>query len=164
VRWVFSDAEKDMVKILCELEDDSWHGYSTESLWAEPISGGRYRLRNSPFFALGVSVEDIVLAQEKDGILTFAVVSMRGGHSTYRILKYEQTAELFDKYWQPIQMLGCSYEEGRILAGKVQVLAVDIPPPVDIYRVYELLEQGESAGAWEFEEGHCGQLSRTVTD
>jgi Domain of unknown function (DUF4265) len=145
-----------LVKIIFELGSDSWHGYDTETLWAEPMLGGRYRLRNSPFFASGVSVEDIVFAQEQDGMLTFAGLSMGCGHSTYRLLKNEQNAELFCKYWQPIQMLGCSYEGGQILAGRAQILAVDVPPIVDIYCVYALFEQGESAGAWEFEEGHCG--------
>jgi hypothetical protein len=37
----------------------------------EAIGGSRYRLRNSPFFAFGVSVEDIVHAEERDGALFF---------------------------------------------------------------------------------------------
>lgn len=145
-----------LVKVMFELEGDAWHGYSTETLWAEPLPGDRYRLRNSPFFAFGVSVDDVIFAREEDNILKFNGVSMAGGHSTYRILKNKQAAELFDKYWTPIRSLGCSYEEGQVLAERKHVLAMDVPPEVDIYRVYELLEQGEAAGAWEFEEGHCG--------
>ena len=36
------------------------------------------------------------------------------------------------------------------------LLAVDIPPNVDIHKAYELLDYGEQAGIWGFEEGHCG--------
>ena len=37
-------------------------------------------------------------------------------------------------------------------------VAVDVPPHADIYAFYEALQEGENAGQWEFEEGHCGHL------
>jgi Domain of unknown function (DUF4265) len=46
---------------------------------------------------------------------------------------------------------GCTFEGAR-----EKLLAVDVPPRADIYGVYALLQRGEDAGAWEFEEGHCG--------
>jgi hypothetical protein len=136
-----------LVRVVFELEPNAWHGSATERLWAEPVVVGRYRLRNTPFFVFGVSAEDIVFAKERQGRLLFAGVSLRGGHSSYRIAVSDQ--HLFDRSWKHLQALGCSYEEG-------QVLAVDVPPRADIHEVYELLEAGERAGAWDFEEGHCG--------
>jgi hypothetical protein len=53
-----------------------------------------------------------------------------------------------------MEIWGCSYEEGV-------VLSVDVPPSVDIYAVYDLLEAGEIAGVWAFEEGHCGHPLHT---
>jgi hypothetical protein len=31
-----------------------------------------------------------------------------------------------------------------------------VPPDVDIFKVYDLLERGLDEEAWTFEEGHCG--------
>jgi hypothetical protein len=141
-------------KIFFRLEEGAWHGSATESLWAEPVPGGRYRLRNSPFYAFDVSVEDVVFAREEEGALFFAGVSLRGGHSTYRIMKANGLRpEDFEQCWEPLQQAGCSYEEGP-----GRILAVDVPPQADIQHVYALLGRGEQAQVWHFEEGHRGHL------
>ncbi len=155
-----SRSDHGLVRIVFELDPSEWHGSATERLWAEPVGVGRYRLRNTPFFAFDVSFEDIVFGQEREepslpetdtrvSQIYFAGVSIRGGHSTYRLwLLAKLNDSVFLKYWEPVQRLGCSYEQGL-------VLAVDVPPSADIKDVYELLEAGLAAGAWEFEEGHC---------
>ena len=140
-------AAKSLVKILFELEA-GWHGYETETLWAEPVGGERYRLRNSPFFAFGVSAEDIVFARSEDGVLRFKGVSIAGGHSTYRIVLADVTRDDVERFLRPLAELGCTYEEGK-------ALAVDVPPAANIYQVYSLLEAGEARGLWEFDEGNC---------
>jgi len=137
-----------LVRVVFPLEQDAWHGSSTERLWAEPVDRRRYRLRNTPFFAFGVSLHDIVFAEERGNQLLFTGISMRSGHSTYR-LKLKPAGADFQRYWIPLQQLGCSYEQG-------EVLAVDVPASTDIHQAYEALTAGEAAGAWEFEEGHCG--------
>ncbi|SRR6266568_2134112 len=134
-----------LVRVMFELD-----GNTTERLWAEPVGAGRYRLRNTPFFAFGVSTEDIVFAEERSGLLCFTGVSIRAGHSTYRVKRTGHCGDdLWQARWEPLARLGCTYESGT-------VLAVDVPPSADIYAVYELLEGGVSAGAWDFDEGHCG--------
>jgi hypothetical protein len=139
----------DLVRVLFRLEPDSWHGSVTERLWAESVGHGRYRLRNTPFFAFGISNGDVVFGKEDDGQIVFSGISIRGGHSSYRI-KLPSTIDRneFLRFWGPIEALGCTYEEG-------DVVAVDVPPSADIYAVYRLLEDGASAGIWDFEEGHC---------
>lgn len=140
-----------LVRLAFPLQPDTWHGNATERLWAEPLGTDQYRIRNSPFYAFGVSNEDIVLGMEADGQLLFRSVVRRSGHSTYRLRVQlrDLTATSFVQAWTPLQILGCSYEEGPILA-------VDVPPAADIYAVYDLLQDGEAAGVWDFEEGHCG--------
>ena len=44
------------------------------------------------------------------------------------------------------------------------LLAVDVPPGVDVYAAYTLLEKGEADGIWYFEEGHCGHLGVCVRE
>ncbi len=75
-----------LVKVVFFLGEDEWHGYETESVWAEQVSDTRCRLRNTPFYAKGVSFEDVVFVQKKKGSLWFESVSLAGGHSTYRVI------------------------------------------------------------------------------
>jgi hypothetical protein len=144
-----------LVKVVFFLGKDQWHGYETESVWAEKIADNRCRIRNTPFYSKEVSFEDVVFVQEKEGKLWFESTSIAAGHSTYRVLLEKTIPERdFQKYWAPLEKLGCSYESAD--SGRMLLLAVDIPPSADIHKAYELLVQGEQAGIWGFEEGHCG--------
>jgi len=129
-----------LVRIVFFLEPGAWHGNATERLWAEPLSAARFRLRNAPFYAFGVSNEDIVLAKETEAQVQFTSVVFRGGHSTYRLRleNRDLKAPSFVRAWAAVQELGCSYEEGP-------VIAVDVPPSADIHAVYDALSAGEAA-------------------
>jgi len=145
-------ARGDLVKVRFHLEPGAWHGSATETLWAERVDSRRFRLRNVPFFVFDVSVEDVVLAREAEGSFEFEGVSIRGGHSTYRIITRKTASpETFLSKWQELEKSGCTYEQGP---GRLR--AVDVSPKADIHKVYELLEQGERDGIWDFDEGHCG--------
>lgn len=146
--------EADLVRIVFDLGEDQWHGSVTERLWAEPIDNHRFRLRNTPFYALGVSMGDVVFAEERSGELFYAGVSIRGGHSSYRIMVLPETSEeAFLRYWRPVGELGCSWEQGP--GEQYRIYAVDVPPQADIYEVYRLLEEGATRGIWDFDEAHC---------
>jgi hypothetical protein len=146
-----NDTYRPLVRITFPLDPQDSHGFTTERLWAESLGKGRYLLRNSPFYAFGVSNEDIVLCQENDEHVIFQRVLIRGGHSTYRLKPSNRSIHdtQFQEYWKPLEALGCTFEEGPMLS-------LDVPPTTDIYAVYALLEVGENSGIWEFEEGHCG--------
>ena len=145
-----------LVRVLFHLEPDAWHGSSTERIWAEPVGRGRYLLRNTPFFAFGVSNGDIVFGREDEGQVVFSGVSIYGGHSSYRLkLLSTKGRNEFRRFWEPLEALGCTYEEG-------DVIAIDVPPSANIYAVYSLLENGASAGIWDFEEGHCAHPLRQI--
>ena len=148
-------ASASLAKVVFELGTDDWHGYQTESVWAEPISCDRFRILNTPFFAKGVSFEDVVITKKNGDKLLFKSVSIAAGHSTYRILLDRSVSDVnFLKYWNPIEQLGCSYESMDI--GRMRLLAVDVRPKADIQQVYRLLDKGENESIWSFEEGHCG--------
>ena len=145
--------ERDLVKVAIELKDDV---YDVETLWAAPLGDGRYRLRNVPVLAYGFSEEDVVNAVESDGRLIVGNVVQRSGHSTYRIFLPQSTDDVaFAPLWKPLADLGCTYERAN-----TRVIAVDVPPAADVYAVYAVLERGEQADKWEFEEGHCGHQLR----
>ncbi len=141
-----------LVKVTFDLAPDAWHGNATESVWAEALGEGRYRIRNVPFYARGIAVSDIVIATAIEGRLHFKQVLLRSGHSTYRAFLGENVdldSPRFRTVWMPLEQLGCTLERAT-----THLLAIDIPPSADLQVAYRLLEAGETAGVWEFEEGH----------
>lgn len=124
-----------------------------EFLWARPLEDGNYEVDSIPLLVFGIASGDVVATavSELDGMI-FSRVVRPGGHSTYRVMATE-TADLqqFDDYLSKLKLLGCSFER----ASK-RFIAIDVPPATDVYRAYGLLEEGQTAGIWLFEEGHCG--------
>jgi hypothetical protein len=142
-------------KIVLILSPGDWHGYSTETVWAEKVGESRYRLRSVPFYAKGLSFGDVVNTSIHDGKEIVQGVSQRSGHSTYRaFIKVPVTvgSSAFIRAWQPIQNRGCTYE--RVTE---HLIAIDVPSSADLDSVYALLESGETTGVWNFEEGHSSR-------
>lgn len=126
-------------------------------MWAEHVEGNFFRLRNVPFYVYGFSVEDVVEVAEQEGCITVKGVVERGGHSTYRIILPESASEEeFQKTWLSLAILGCTYERATR-----RLVAIDVPPVADVYKVYDVLEAGEHTHKWEFEEGHCGHALKS---
>lgn len=110
---------------------------------------------NSPFFAFGVSYQDVVEAEQDGEIYRFRKVLERSGRSTYRvILQGERTIKdsEFLERWRPFHDAGCTYESANN-----KYIAVDMPPAIDVHHLYHLLQEGEDAGIWVFEEGHYAE-------
>lgn len=148
-------SSSELVKILFELgADDRENGIDAETLWAVPLEGGLYRIDNSPFYAYGVSLGDIVRAEPANGFLAFREVHSRSGHSTYRVW-IEPASGIgrseFDTCLRELERLGCSSELAR-----EHWFAIDVPSTCNISAVYTILEDGEQRGLWWFEEAHCG--------
>src|SRR5258706_2079925 len=77
--------EKPLVRISFELPPTEQAG--SETLWAEKLDDGMYKLRNTPLLVEGLSYDDTVEAElDEAGILKFKNVLGRGWHSTYRIM------------------------------------------------------------------------------
>ncbi|MDP3512114.1 MAG: DUF4265 domain-containing protein [Sulfuritalea sp.] len=143
-------------KLVISLEPNAWHGYATETVWVRDLGEHKYQLLNTPFFAKQLSYEDIVIAAATELGLIFQERISSSGHSTYRIIpKVDLSTDEFLEAWASLAALGCTYEE---LALDFRLLAVDVPPSADIYRVYEFLEIGEHSNIWDFEEGHCAHV------
>lgn len=136
-------------KIIFDLEGTGWP-MASESVWAIG-AGNHYQLLNSPFYAYGYSLGDIVEVTKNDsGQLIVKKSIKRSGHSTYRLFVSDTTGEgAFQEYWAPIGQLGCTHERAT-----KSLLTVDVPVGVDVSTVYKLLEEGENSKVWSFEEGH----------
>ncbi len=146
-------ADASLEKIVIELRNDH---YEAETLWAEPLGGGLYRLRNVPILAYGFSEQDVVRTDEVEGRHVVTGVTRPGGHSTYRVFLPDAMDDArFAKLFEPLGSLGCTYERAN-----PRLMGIDVPPETDVYAVYAVLEQGEGAKQWSFEEGHCGHPLR----
>lgn len=144
-----------LVEVDAELEADAWHGFHREALWAESLGEDRYLLRSTPFHAFDLAPEDIVVARAAPGQPRPAIheVVERGGSSTYRLMVRRGLEDpTFTRYWAPLEELDCNYE-----VADETFAAVEVPPQADLEEVYALLEEGESAGVWEFEEGRAAE-------
>jgi len=147
------------VKVVFDVNSEAWHGHSSESLWASPMNDG-FELQNVPFFALGVSLGDVVEGEkDKQGNLRFAGVLRRGGHSTVRVVAPTEDSEKspFQDSFEKLVAAGCRYESGTV--HDLSVFAVDIPPDSDIGVVYRVLEAARESGVWDWELGFDGHPS-----
>ena len=117
----------------------------------EKAGPGMVRLDNIPLLVFGVSMSDVVNVKVADDAVWSAGVAERGGHSTYRVMLEDADDATTQERFRDIVVLGCGYEQST-----PRFIAIDVPPRVDVYEVYALLEAGLEAGIWTFEEGHCG--------
>lgn len=153
------EPESSFEMIRIPLPEDQWAGIRDEGVWAQPLSRGRFRVDNIPFYAYGLSVGDVVTACPTDnGTLWLDEVVGRSGHSTYRIILRKDadvTSDEFRAAWGTLEDLGCTYE-----VASPRLLAVDVPAAASVDAAYSALDAGEASGLWEFEEGHCGHRTR----
>jgi hypothetical protein len=142
-------AQNGLVRVLFNVEDTSLG--ESEALWGEWVAPDAVRLDNIPLLIFGVSMGDVVRVARDGETVRFSGVARRGGHSTYRLMLRDADDVAIQDRLRSVVVMGCGYEQ---LTPKF--VAVDVPPEVDIFAVYELLEDGLDHGAWTFEEGHCG--------
>ncbi|SDJ92803.1 protein of unknown function [Actinopolyspora mzabensis] len=138
------------VKIVVPLEQDE-DGYppiAAESLWAVPVREGEgYSVENIPFFAPRLSLKDLVkTATDDEGNLVFDRVISGGGHSTMRVIFFDDTG--MSDFKSCIRNFGCDYEVGH----KDTFLAIDIHPEVSYADVIDYMIQKFREGVLDFEE------------
>jgi hypothetical protein len=127
-------------------------GPADDWLWAEPLGSGRFRIESCPFFAYGVSRNDVVHASEAKGDEAPSVqdVMEKCGHRTLRIA-LDSRIELVDPAIQGLLErlleIGCTHETLR-----PKLIALDVPPTVDVTIVVELLQAlaDDSTVVWEW--------------
>ena len=127
---------------------------SYENMHAIVLNNDEYMIDNSPFYVYGISFGDTVsVVNDKVGKLIFDSVLERGGHSTYRVkLPINKDHRYFLEMWPKLEKLGCTFEGTS--ADKCRLYAIDVPPGADVNRIYNILQDAEDNGFWEFEEGH----------
>jgi hypothetical protein len=115
--------------------------YEVETLWATHVGGDDYKLDNSPFFAYGVSWEDVVHApvDPEEGRPIFQHVVSKSGNRTIRVV-FDPPVEVgneSDRVLKELVALGCSYE-----GANSAYISINIPSGVALKKVLRyLIEQ-----------------------
>lgn len=121
-------------------------------VWAEPLGSGRYRVESCPFFAYGISRDDVVRALDgggEEGPRLEDVVE-KSGHRTLR-MALDSRVDLGDTMVQGLLErlleIGCTHETLR-----PKLVAIDLPGAVDVAIVAELLQALADDGTivWEW--------------
>jgi hypothetical protein len=138
-----------LVKVRVKFEqEDGWPPFTSEGLWAAPLPAGTFELRNTPFFAFGLSISDEISAREAaDGQLWFTERVERGGRLTVRIIASHETdtnAVILDEFSR-LSVSGEGMSSPRLVA-------LDIGPESDWTSAKALLVAGLESGRWHYEE------------
>jgi hypothetical protein len=109
-----------------------------ETLWATHLGGDEYKLDNSPFFAYGVSWDDIVSApfDHEEGFPTFQRVVSKSGNRTVRVIfdPPVESGNESDQLLQGLMALGCDYE-----GANRTYISINVPPRVELEAVRSYL-------------------------
>lgn len=120
-----------------------------ETMWATPLGENRYRLENSPFFAYGVSWQDVVDARpqpdDSSGIPVVRRVVRKSGHRTLRLILVpgKDEAPEQERVLQELATLGCTYE-----GYNPRYFVLDLAPSQDLAPVVAYLTRAQHQ--WEY--------------
>ena len=134
-----TDTAHQKAKVLFRVPNDDGSA-EVETLWATHLGGDNYKLDNSPFYAYGVSWEDVVSApfSEEEQFPTFQTVVAKSGNRTVRIV-FDPAVEdgnQSDQVLKGLVGLGCDYE-----GANRKYISVNIPPNVNLEAVRNYLIQ-----------------------
>lgn len=139
--------EESLTKLFIDLPNHWATG--GESLWALPLGGDLYEIRNTPFHAYGINWGDIVRAHSDDPQLKPEVreVVTPSGNKTLRIFLNKQLdREQQEAILSSLQYLDISWERAND-----HFVAIDIQPESDYQAVCDKLMALELDGALEYE-------------
>ncbi|HXE52107.1 MAG TPA: DUF4265 domain-containing protein [Tepidisphaeraceae bacterium] len=100
---------------------------NVETPWAQRLGNNLYRPDNTPFFAYGISADDIVEAlPEEDGMLMFVRMVEKSGNRTVRVMLSEPAeSEPGPTLLGIIKRLGCTFE-----GAYSRLICICVPPNV----------------------------------
>lgn len=147
---------EDRIKILFELkkDEDGYPPADVEQLWAEPLGNNLFKIDSVPFYVKGISCEDVVEASpDSEGELRFRSLVKPSGHNTLRVIVFRESPDprpLADRVADlrnQLAKIGCSTELSHVPG----LVAVDADT-ASIDKALPVLQSGENANLWEYEE------------
>lgn len=134
-----------------EIEDD-WPPVSVESLWAVGQRDGTARLDDVPWLVRGIACGDIVATDADEEGVRWAGTVVRGSENcTIRLIVFRDggSGAARQSVIDAFHALGV-YGEG---VERFRMVALDVPPAVDIPKMRRLLDRGVAREWWAVEEG-----------
>lgn len=147
-----TDNPNNLVHVIFPLQQDGsgYPPFATERVWAENLGENKYKIKNTPFYAKGVSADDIVSVIEKEGALFFDKLLTESGNSTVRIIffKDKSTEQEIQGLLKQLTDLGSDWEEDNTKL----LYAINIPKNVDYQKIIGVLNNSAYADKFEYEE------------
>ncbi|MHB8462642.1 MAG: DUF4265 domain-containing protein [Vulcanimicrobiaceae bacterium] len=143
------------IRLDCITMDDGtqWPPYEREWLWAELVSDTQYRVKNVPFYAFHLALDDVVSTSPDNGLKgrrLFETVIARSGFSTFRAVAYTDIGDpTAEQFFDALAEMGCTLEGDQTTG----VRAIGSPPILDSDVILALLQEAEREGILTFEVG-----------
>jgi hypothetical protein len=131
-----------------------------ETLWATPVDVNLYQLDNSPFFAYGVSWQDVIEAHPaEDQFLEYVRCVTKSGNRTLRVIfqDYRSDDQAAREVLQGLKSLGCSYE-----GMQPKMISINVPPKVSLDEVTDFLTK-QSGLQWEYADPTYEEVTKPVS-
>ena len=141
-----SEPSEPNAKVLFRVPNEDG-GANVETLWAYDLGSDEYKLDNLPYYAYGVSCDDVILApfDDDEQFPTFQKVVSKSGNRTIRIvfdLPFESGNES-EALVNRLVTMGCDFE-----GANKKYIVINIPPLVELDEVAKELIDADVA--WEY--------------
>jgi predicted RNA-binding protein with TRAM domain len=130
-------------------DEDGYPPFEIEEIDAAPLGSGRFRIDGIPVFVYGLAKGDVVKGVRvtgEDERIWVSEVLEPGGHWVARVLPADKSA--LDRTADRFTDIGCHANSTPF-----GLVAVDVPPKTSADAVMKVLEDGRSAGEWDFDLG-----------
>src|SRR5215203_295190 len=149
-----SEPSEPNAKVLFRVPNEDG-GANVETLWAYDLGSDEYKLDNLPYYAYGVSCDDVILApfDDDEQFPTFQKVVSKSGNRTIRIifdLPFESGNES-EALVNRLVTMGCDFE-----GANKKYIVINIPPLVELDEVAKELIDADVA--WEYADPTCEEL------
>jgi hypothetical protein len=134
-------------KIILTYQDGE--NYNTEQVWAEQV-GDYYKIKNIPFFASNIALDDIIKVEDDEGALHFDKLVTPSGNSVVQITFFK--IESFEEVTKELEKLGCGWEESHLAS----LISVNIPKDVGYKNVKDFLESKVMKKVLDYKEACLG--------
>lgn len=131
-----------------------------ETLWAVPVGTDLYRLDNSPFFAYGLSWEDVIEAKPADDqVLEYVRCVRKSGNRTVRVIfqDYRSDDQPAQEILRELKNLGCSYE-----GMQPRMISINVPPRINLKEVIGFLTKQHGL-QWEYADPTYDEVTKPVS-
>ena len=127
-KWAPRPETSNAMKIYFQLrQEEGFPPVAVESLNAEGVDDGRYRIQNTPFFTLDAAFGDVVTCEpDANGRHVFRSNEVQSGFDAISVILLDETQDGF--LMDLLRNLNCVIEYGEF--GELRMLAIGLPPGI----------------------------------